>query len=56
MPPIGSDFAIAKRLLFLIKLFFPKKSLKEVIRPQVPLRTPCYNLARLAKLRIVAIV
>jgi hypothetical protein len=26
--------------------------LKEVIRPQVPLRTPCYNLARLAKLRI----
>ena len=27
-------------------------SLKEVIRPQVPLRTPCYNLARLAILRI----
>ena len=27
-----------------------------MIRPQVPLRTPCYNLARLAKLRIVAIV
>jgi len=26
--------------------------LKEVIRPQVPLRTPCYNLARLAKLGI----
>ena len=27
-------------------------SLKEVIRPQVPLRTPCYNLARLTKSRI----
>ncbi len=27
-------------------------TLKEVIRPQVPLRTPCYNLARLAILRI----
>ena len=26
--------------------------LKEVIRPQVPLRTPCYNLAPLAELRI----
>ncbi len=25
-----------------------------MIRPQVPLRTPCYNLARLAELRIVA--
>ena len=24
-----------------------------MIRPQVPLRTPCYNLARLAELRIV---
>jgi hypothetical protein len=23
-----------------------------VIRPQVPLRTPCYNLVRLAKYRI----
>ena len=28
------------------------QSLKEVIRPQVPLRTPCYNLARLAITRI----
>lgn len=27
--------------------------LKEVIRPQVPLRTPCYNLAPLAEQRIV---
>ena len=28
--------------------------MKEVIRPQVPLRTPCYNLARLTEFRIVA--
>lgn len=28
------------------------QALKEVIRPQVPLRTPCYNLARLTKSRI----
>lgn len=27
-------------------------TLKEVIRPQVPLRTPCYNLARLTESRI----
>ena len=26
--------------------------LKEVIRPQVPLRTPCYNLARFTETRI----
>ncbi len=30
----------------------PNFILKEVIRPQVPLRTPCYNLARLAEHRI----
>ena len=28
--------------------------MKEVIRPQVPLRTPCYNLAPLAEPRIDA--
>jgi hypothetical protein len=28
--------------------------LKEVIRPQVPLRTPCYNLALLTEPRIDA--
>ena len=44
----------SNRAFFLLNfLFFLKRKLKEVIRPQVPLRTPCYNLARLAERGIV---